>query len=113
MLKYNLIAVDCDFITDWDSFFDTFAKAFGFPDFFGRNMDAWIDCMTSLDDPDGGLTAIHAPKDGCFVLELANVTHFKSRCPDQFGALIECSAFVNWRRIEIGEPPVLVISFNA
>jgi RNAse (barnase) inhibitor barstar len=22
---------------------------FGFPDFYGRNMDAWIDCMTDID----------------------------------------------------------------
>lgn len=44
------VHVDASQITDWTSFYGAFAKAFGFPDFFGRNMDAWIDCMTNLDE---------------------------------------------------------------
>jgi hypothetical protein len=34
---------------------------------------------------------------------------FKKRCPDQYDALIQCSAFVNYRRVEIGEPLVLAL----
>ncbi|MDZ4753789.1 MAG: barstar family protein [Phycisphaerae bacterium] len=32
----------------------TFAETFGFPGFYGRNMNAWNDCMTFLDGPDAG-----------------------------------------------------------
>jgi RNAse (barnase) inhibitor barstar len=38
-------------ISDWKSFHAEFRRVFGFPEFYGHNMDAWIDCMTSLDEP--------------------------------------------------------------
>jgi RNAse (barnase) inhibitor barstar len=34
------VTLDCDRIHDWDSFHDEFARIFGFPDFYGRNMIA-------------------------------------------------------------------------
>ena len=30
-------------IKDWDTFHHTFARTLGFPDFYGRNMNAWVD----------------------------------------------------------------------
>lgn len=112
VLKYTRITVDCDTITDWESYFDAFAAAFGFPEFFGRNMDAWIDCMSTLDDPGSGLACIQVPTDGCVVLQLDNAKSFAMRCPDQFAATVECSAFVNCRRLEAGESPLLMLSFG-
>ena len=55
----NRIDIDSNRIKNRDFFHDCFSKAFGFPYFYGRNMDAWIDCMTSLDSPDDGMTTIH------------------------------------------------------
>jgi Barstar (barnase inhibitor) len=40
-------------ITDWKSFHDECAAIFGFPVFYGRNMDAWIDCLTYVRQGDG------------------------------------------------------------
>ncbi len=58
------ISIDANGITDWDSFHDVFAKNFGFPDFYGRNMNAWNDCMTYLDDSEANLTSVQvAPGD--------------------------------------------------
>jgi hypothetical protein len=98
-------------ITDWDTFHDQFADAFGFPDFYGRNMNAWIDCMSSLDDPEAGMTSVHAPEGGVVVLHLEEVDAFAARCPEQFEAVVECAAFVNWRRIDVGEPAVLALAY--
>lgn len=109
-VKTAPVTIDCEQIIDWNSFHDIFAETFGFPGFYGRNMDAWIDCLTRLDAPDDGMTTIHAPADGCVVLQLENVKSFKVRCREIYDALIECSAFVNWRRIERDFPPVLVLS---
>jgi hypothetical protein len=39
------------------------------------------------------------------------VADFKRRCPEVFDALVECSAFVNWRRIEKGKQGILALSF--
>ena len=52
-----VVRMDCDRITDWESFHSLFAEVFGFPDFYGRNMNAWIDCMSYLDDSEGGMTS--------------------------------------------------------
>jgi len=106
-----LVKLDTQRITDWDTFHEVFAAAFGFPDFYGRNMDAWIDCMTSLDEPTDGMTRVHAPPGGVVVLELEQVDDFIRRCPEQYEAIIDCSGFVNWRKIEVGEPAVLALSF--
>lgn len=46
-----LVSIPADRILDWQSFHDVFAEAMGFPSYYGRNMDAWIDCMTYADEP--------------------------------------------------------------
>jgi RNAse (barnase) inhibitor barstar len=106
-----ILKLDTRQIVDWTTFHGVFAKVFGFPGFYGCNMNAWIDCMTCLDDPPAQMTTIHAPTGGIVVLELEDVDAFARRCPEQYEALIECTAFVNWRRIETGEPAVLALSF--
>ncbi len=77
----------------------------------GFNMNAWIDCMTSLDDPQDSMTTIHASSGDVLVLDLSNARDFAKRCPELFTALVESSAFVNYRRIKIGEEPILCLSF--
>ncbi len=108
---YTVVEIDTTKIDGWDSFHDVFVEALGFPSFYGRNMDAWIDCMTSIDAPEDRMTRVHAPKGGVAVLSLSDATGFAARCPEIYGAIIECSAFVNYRRMETGEPPVLALSF--
>jgi hypothetical protein len=107
-----LVSIDCAKIRDWESFHNEFAAAFGFPDFYGRNMNAWIDCMTSLDAPEDGMTNLHAPRGHVLTLQLENVVPFRGEHPDLYAAIIEAAGFVNWRRIEVGEPAVLAISFR-
>lgn len=107
-----LIRLDTHRIIDWGTFHDAFAEAFGFPGFYGRNMDAWIDCMTYLDDPTDSMTAIPAPPGGVVTLQLEHVEDFARRCPEQFEALIDCAAFVNWRRIELGEDAMIALSYR-
>ena len=107
----TLVRLDTRRIRDRESFHDVFAEAMGFPDFYGRNMDAWIDGFTHVDEPDSGLTSVHAPPGGVLVLQLDHMDDLAERCPDLYDAIIECSAFVNYRRIEGGREPVLVLSF--
>ena len=111
-MGFVTVTIDTAAIHDWSTFHDTFLKSFGFPEFYGRNMDAWIDCMTNLDDPESGMTTVHAPSGGIVVLQLEDAADFMHRCPEQYAVVVECSAFVNWRRMERGEPPVLALSFR-
>ncbi len=110
-MKNPIVEIDGSRILDWDSFHDVFAEAFGFPDFYGRTMDAWIDCLTSLDSPQDGMTRIQVEPGHVAVLQLNHLEQFAERCPEQYAALVECAAFINWRRIEQGEEPVIALSF--
>src|SRR5262245_50244144 len=103
-----IVRVDGAQLRDWDSFHDVFASAFGFPEFYGRNMNAWIDCMTSLDAPEHGMTSVHGSPSDPIVLQLDNANAVPKEI---FDALVNCAAFVNWRRLEIGSPPILMLSF--
>ncbi len=107
-----LVKLDTNQITDWETFHTVFAKAFGFPEVYGRNMNAWIDCMTYLDDPEAGMTTVHPPPGSVVMLQLEEVDSFVQRCPEQYDAIVECAAFVNWRRMNhANEAPVLALSF--
>ncbi len=107
----NRVTIDTSRITNWDTFHDVFADTFGFPGFYGRNMNAWIDCMSYLDDPESAMSTVTCDKGDFVVLELSNVKEFKERCPEQYDALVECSSFVNWRSLEAGNHPLLMLSF--
>lgn len=72
-------------------------------------MNAWIDCLTDLDDPGTGMTRVHG---SLVTLHLVDAKELAKRCPEIYAALIECSAFVNWRRIETGSTAVLALAFG-
>jgi len=76
-------------------------------------MDAWIDCMTSLDIPDDGLSTVHCDRKTVLTLELDNAADFARRCPEQYDALVSCSRFVNARRSEVGESSVLALKLKS
>jgi hypothetical protein len=86
-----------------------FAQSFGFPRFYGRNMDAWIDCMTELDDPDAGMTSVHGSASDPLILLLDNVDSMPAEI---LQAMVECAAFFNWRRIDADEPAMLILAFQ-
>jgi hypothetical protein len=111
-MRTVVISIPVNEIRDWGSFHSVFQAALGFPDFYGRNLDAWIDCMTSIDKPADGLTSVAAEAGDLVALRIDNAADFQRRCPEQFDALIECAAFVNYRRIEVGKTPVLTLMLN-
>lgn len=106
-MNTTLIDVPVKRIVDWTTFHEVFAEVLGFPAFYGRNMNAWIDCMTDADDPDTGMVRVAVAAGQLMTLQINDADHFAKRCPEQFTALIECTAFVNFRRVETGGTPVL------
>jgi len=104
----KIVRLDAAAMDGFPAFHETFSREFGFPDYYGRNMDAWIDCMSSLDVPEDGLSDLHCARGEMIALHLSNV----DRMPDDvFAALNECTAFVNWRRVEAGQPPLIALSY--
>lgn len=96
-------------ISDFDSFHTVCARTLGFPGFYGRNMNAWIDCMTYVDDPAAGMSSVTVGKGEQLTLAIPGSMALRERAPDVFGALIECTAAVNERFVERGEQPVIAL----
>lgn len=106
------VTLDTRPITDWDSFHDSFAKAFGFPAYYGRNLDAWVDCLSCLNDPESNSCRASAPPGEVVVLLLDDARAFSQRCPELFGAIVDGAAFVNYRNVEQGYPPTLALAWR-
>jgi len=105
----SVVTIPINGITDWDSFHTVFAEALGFPAFYGRNMDAWIDCLVAADDAASGMVMVAVEPGALLVLRIDAAEDFAARCPEQYQALLECAAFVNFSRREVGEAPVLAL----
>lgn len=97
------IRLDTAEIVDWGSFHDACHHAFGFPDFHGRNMDAWIDCMPDLTDVEHGITTLKLGPGESLEVEVAGFDEFRDRLPAIARELIECTGFVNERYRDWGE----------
>jgi hypothetical protein len=74
--------------------------AFGFR---AKNRDALVDILTHLDDPTRGLHRVAVFPGEVVLLAISG------ECP-QAAAISELAAFVNWRRLEKGQPPLLAIA---
>ncbi|MEO6333470.1 MAG: barstar family protein [Pyrinomonadaceae bacterium] len=94
-------------IFDWDSFHLKCKEEFCFPDFYGKNMNAWIDCLTYLRDGDG-MSRFQVSDDEMLHIEITHTRRFLERVPEIFDALVECSASVNFRYAE----PVIALVFT-
>ena len=86
-------------ITDWESFHDHFQLVMGFFEGYGRNMDAWIDCMSDLhtNGEYKGLTKFNLNKGDIFIPRMDNTEAFQKRCPEILSDFVVCAAFVNKR----------------
>jgi RNAse (barnase) inhibitor barstar len=96
----NRFRVDGKLLADWRQFHDYFERTFSFPDYYGRNMDAWNDCMSE-----------YCYENGIVSLHIDNASELKASNPEAFDALVECSAFINWRSTNEGDDPLIVLSF--
>jgi hypothetical protein len=101
---------DTSDVIDWDTFHAVSRQAFGFPDFYGCNLNAWIDCLTYLDLGDG-MSRYQLAEGEVLTIEVRGAANFAERMPEQALALVSVTAAVNERYIERGKPPALVLIF--
>ena len=105
------VGLKTDAIYDWSSFHAECQRAFGFPEFYARTIESWIECMSSLRSDDG-LVAIKLPPGEMLELELTDVDSVRERVPDLIETLAMCTATVNRRFIENGEAPAIALIFS-
>ena len=107
-----VVHIPCKEITDWDSFHGVFARVLGFPDFYGKNMNSWVDCLTYVDEPGDGMSNVVLRDGEILTLELEEAKSFRDRLPEQFDALVSSAAFVNWRRAQMGRGTAIALSYS-
>ena len=105
------VRLDTTQITNWASFHSFFKEAFGFPDFYGANMNAWIDCMSCLTGDDEGFVKLKLSENEMLHIEITETENFNARQPNILNELIECSAFVNNRYLDRGEGAKISLIF--
>ncbi len=85
-----------ELITDWDSFHTECEKVFGFPDFYGRNMNAWVDCLSYLRDDDG-MSKFVLKENEVLTIEVLHSDKLRAAAPDIVEELQFCVAMINER----------------
>ena len=107
MSVLQTVQIDGAKIVDWDTLHDEFSSVFGFPEFYGRNGNAWIDCMSSLDTD---FSAVRVDPGELILLEIGGADQLAARAPEVLNFIYDAAAFVNGRRIEVGGSPILLVS---
>ena len=102
------VTIDTKAIHDWDTLHAVCKEAFGFPDFYGSNGNAFIDCLTCLDEDDGMSRFVLKPGE-TLTVELPGADEFAERAPGQAVALLAWIGAVNARHADDGKPPMLVL----
>jgi hypothetical protein len=105
-----IIRIDARRLTDAEGLHTALSEAFGFPPTCGRNLDAVVDCLTYLDDPRAGMSRVHVHPGHVMLVVVDHADVAVKPQAAQVRVLMEVIAFVNWRRFERGQPPVLAVA---
>jgi RNAse (barnase) inhibitor barstar len=101
-----IVRLDGAAIRDWPSFHRECQIKFGFPDFYGRNMDAWIDCLSTLRDGDG-MSAFTLAPDEILQIDIENSSVLHNEATGILDTLLDCVDAINERYTENGEKPAV------
>jgi len=102
------VQIDTTKIIGRSTFHEHCRDVFGFPDFYGENMDAWIDCLSYLTESDN-LSRFILQENEQLQIQVSQFESFNQRLPDLASSFLECVASVNMRYIAAGEIPRLVL----
>ena len=107
-----LIRIDARRLTDSAGLHEAVAEAFGFPATYGKNLDALVDCLTHLDDPRTASSRVQVFPGQVALLVIEHADAKGKSQAAQVKTLVDAVAFVNWRRFEKGQPPVLAVAYE-
>jgi hypothetical protein len=100
------VRLDGERINDWDSFHAECQREFGFPEGYGRNMDAWVDCLSYLRDEEG-MSKFRLGSDETLKIELSHTDLLRMKMPEILDDLTFCIMAINERYEDYGEKPAL------
>ena len=94
------VIIDFGKIKDWSTFHKVFTEVMGFPDFYGNNNNAWIDCMSYIDDEGAGMSKITVKPGGSLNLVTIGTERAIESTSEVLLGFIDIVAAVNQRFIE-------------
>jgi RNAse (barnase) inhibitor barstar len=95
-------------ICEWGSFHDACARELGFPPLYGRNMNAFIDCLSYLDQNDKMSRFALVPGE-VLELRLNDSNQLQNIAPDVLRALVDSVGSMNQRYPERGKPLLVTL----
>ncbi len=104
--------IDCNRITDWDSFHDEFTRVFGFIDDYPRTLEAWLEYMGSLDSSGYVKAAFRVTPGNIVALVLEHATELRQRDKSIYDAIIEHCSYINLCRIKDDKEPLFALSLE-
>ncbi|GGI54107.1 barstar family protein [Oxalicibacterium solurbis] len=102
------VQLDGSKIADWNDFHTLCAEAFGFPDFYGRTIDAWIDCLSYLRD-DENMTKFRLQENDVLQIVITHADDLRKQAPDLLEEVAFCVEGINDRYTDYGEKPALFL----
>ncbi|MFZ4545641.1 MAG: barstar family protein [Saprospiraceae bacterium] len=101
------LEIDFSNVKDLGSMHQLLKEKFGFPDFYGQNVNALIDCWTSLKNPAGGMTKINIGLDEVLNLRVRALPFENLLVLNNFLIAVQS---VNERYEELGFPPAITLT---
>jgi RNAse (barnase) inhibitor barstar len=96
-------------VDDWQSFHQISKEVFGFPDFYGMNMDAWIDCLRYVDD---GMSRFDIAGSDRLEIVVDDSEQFRAHASEIFEAFVEAVAFINDDYLKSGDKAKISLVMN-
>ena len=90
-------------ITSWPTFHAECQRAFGFPEFYGKNMNAWIDCLTYMTDGGDGMSRFVLKRNDVLTIRVLHAKDLSHEQCEILEALKDSIAFVNRRYVATGD----------
>ena len=100
------VCLDGAAMTSWDAFHTQSQQAFGFPEFYGRTLDSWVDCLSYLRDDDG-MSSIRLGPDDVLQIDILHADAWRVAHPDMLDEVLYCIEGINERYADYGEKPAL------
>ena len=96
-MKYKTITIDCDGMTKIE-LNQTMKDLLGFPDFYGMNWDAMIDCLSYMRQPETGMSNLTLENDEMLLINCKRL----SKANFDLKNFLDVIEFVNEREISCG-----------
>lgn len=89
-MKFKTIQIDCEGLTEKD-LHKAFKEKLGFPDFYGMNWNALIDCLSYLREPEAKMTEVCLEEDEVLLINCNDLSKAKFSSED----LVDIMEWVN------------------